>query len=345
MAVFSTDQNRQLYVVKDLIDDVDSIANLGEAAVVTDKDGFYHLVQKGYGGLVKSDVIDPAKVLCASVTAPDKMAKKLKKATITLNGGNVIAGQDYILRINFRQLYGMSDEDIYQKYACVAGTSVMNETEFYLTLAQSILKNFKRCVTPLIGVALEGTSTTTVINDIKKVNGTWKVNGGAAPSTINGVTLLELPLTSEYVRGTAKLETVNFEAIPTTITKVTEGVKEEVIWGTVTKATQDGKDIPNTYDLADLEYFCMGERGDQYREKMWPNNINTQYMIDLTNSTGYYVIDITYAYSGDCEDVQKSKKTLTIVTDTEAKAKDIAKAFAEITYVESGITLKSDSQQ
>ena len=60
----------------------------------------------------------------------------------------------------------------------------------------------------------------------------------------------------------------------------------------------------------------MGERGDQYRNVGWPNAITTKYFVVPTNE--YYCLDIHYAYQGTCEDIQKSEKTLTILSTTKS---------------------------
>ena len=69
--------------------------------------------------------------------------------------------------------------------------------------------------------------------------------------------------------------------------------------------------IDNGHNIADLEYFCMGERGDQYRGMCWPYNIHTKYLVDPNKK--YNTIDIHYAYVGDGVSVQKSEKDITIV--------------------------------
>ena len=63
--------------------------------------------------------------------------------------------------------------------------------------------------------------------------------------------------------------------------------------------------------LAELEYFCMGERGDQYRGVGYPYNIKTKTM--LTGTETYNVVDIHYYFDDSNEGVQKSEKDLTIV--------------------------------
>ena len=84
---------------------------------------------------------------------------------------------------------------------------------------------------------------------------------------------------------------------------------DERIWATVTEGTNGT--IGNGKTIADLEYFCMGERGDIYRGIGFPNNIVTTYLVDPTKT--YYVFDVHYAYVGDGVSVQKSEKTITIV--------------------------------
>ena len=74
---------------------------------------------------------------------------------------------------------------------------------------------------------------------------------------------------------------------------------DERIWATVTESTNST--IANGKKIADLEYFCMGERGDMYRNIGWPNSIHTEYLVDV--SKNYNAIDIHYAYQGTCEDI------------------------------------------
>ena len=69
--------------------------------------------------------------------------------------------------------------------------------------------------------------------------------------------------------------------------------------------------------LADLEYFCKGERGDQYRMMGYPNVIPSRPSAIALDTTDYYVYDIHFSYVGTNEMVQKSEKDITIVATTE----------------------------
>ena len=61
------------------------------------------------------------------------------------------------------------------------------------------------------------------------------------------------------------------------------------------------------------EWFFHKERGDRYGEMCWPWNIDTAYMVDPTNTTGYSFVDIHFYFEGNSHNVGHSEKTLTIV--------------------------------
>ena len=75
----------------------------------------------------------------------------------------------------------------------------------------------------------------------------------------------------------------------------------------------------------------MGERADLYRGKGWPNVIPTKYLVDPT--AAYDVLDIHFAYVGANECVQKSEKTITLVSKTASKITALAAAFTTATGV------------
>lgn len=284
MAVFSTNQNRQFYYAGAYQDTKDAVTALGDITVLKDKEDNVYFMQKGHGGIVRSDMIDPALVSYAKISTPDSMQTKLKAVKVTLddtvNDGAPIVGEDYILRVNFRAAYGPSDEDIYQRYGAVHVTNATKTAkEFWKAMGASLQKNLKKN-SPLEVEIQE-----------------------------DGVVLKEKDPSADWVLGISKLTTAQFDVIPTTVYE--DGV--QVIWGKVEKAA--GGIVKNGYNIADLEYFCMGERADQYRGVNWPNNIVTKYFVDPTKE--YYCLDIHYAYQGTCEDIQKSEKDIIIVAETQ----------------------------
>jgi hypothetical protein len=336
MAAFSTNQNRQLYVVKSVestLADIQGDANLGKVFVGTDAEGHKFVNQNGFGGIVRSDLIKPASIMWANASAPEDMQKNLKLVELTLkstvNSGAPISGQDYVLRINFRQMYGMSDEDIYQKYGAVHAVSGMSASDFYKEMIYSLVKNFSRLYAPLLEIAVNSYSASTVVTKATKVNGTvhlYNAAGTEISAAVTKILICEKSQVSEWALGTKQLVPVYFDVIPTT---VIDASGSEVIWGdTVTKTDPTATGITpigNGYNIADLEYFCMGERGDQYRNVGWPKSIQTKYFVDPTQT--YFVLDIHYAFQGSCEDIQKSEKTITFVSKTKDNIEDLITAL------------------
>ena len=137
---------------------------------------------------------------------------------------------------------------------------------------------------------------------------------GAAISSPTKLIIAEMSQVNEWTLGTKPYTPVYFNVIPTTVVNGTAG---EVEWGTVTDFSATyAQAVGNGYKFADLEYFCMGERRDQYRNIMWPKSIVTKYFVNPANT--YYCLDIQYAYKGTCEDIQNSEKTMTILATTKA---------------------------
>lgn len=321
--VFSTNQVRQLYVATELKEGAAHVLatdQAGTIALKTDNAKTHmYFEYKGAGGLTRSDLVSIDNILYAKETPASALARKLKKATVTLdatiNGGNPIAGQDYILRIVFRQYLGMSDEDQYQKYGMVHAYAGMTASDFYKTLAISLAKNFSRELVPLVKFKIGATEVTpnTKLADI----------AGDADSLV--IEEVEQP----WTLGIQEQVPVYFEVYPTTVTFNSD----ERIWGEVemgdtgaANAIKDGKII------ADLEYFCLGERADQYRNIGWPNAIPSKTLVDPTKE--YHVLDLHYAYVGSNECVQKSEKDITIVSTDKETINSLVDAINTATGME-----------
>lgn len=302
MATFSTNQVRQLYVAKALkTPRVLATDTAGSIAVKSDtaKNHLY-FEYKGADNLMRSDLIDIKNILYAKATDADDMAHELRAVTVTLDSevnAAPVAGQDYILRIAFKQYVGMSDEDQYFKYGMVHAYAGMTASDFYKKLALSLAKNFSREIVPLVKFILTDSGDEAV-----PVDATTKESSLTGTYKALVIDEVEQP----WRLGIMEQTPVYFEVQPVPVT--VNG--DERIWGKVEETDPAGT-IANGKKIADLEYFCMGERGDMYRGVGYPNNIPTTYLVDPT--VKYNVIDIHYAYVGSNESVQKSEKTITLV--------------------------------
>ena len=96
-------------------------------------------------------------------------------------------------------------------------------------------------------------------------------------------------------------------------TTVYDGV-DDLIWGTVTTEKSDTL-VGNGKKMADLEYFLLGERGDQYRKIGWPNDIETVGMIDPSKE--YDVLEIHYAFTDTGVNSYRTEKDITIAVPSE----------------------------
>jgi hypothetical protein len=302
MAVFSINQVRQLYVAKELKTGSDLLATDKVGAILpktdTDKTTLY-LQYMSPAGIVSSDKINIANVMYAKATDASAMAHKLARYELTLDAdvsAAPVAGQEYILRLAFRHYIGLGENDQQFKYGFVKVQGTMTASDFYKKMALSLFDNVKRDVTPLVNIYVVETSTETPITD--------KTKEANLTGTYTKIVIEEVE--QDWILGRMPQAFMPFAVQPTTI--IVDG--DERIWGKVDKATPT-KSVPNGHNIADLEYFCHGFRGDEYRGMGYPNNLITEYLVDPTLK--YNTIDIHYAYVGSNESVQKSEKDITIV--------------------------------
>ena len=309
MSVFSTNQVRHLYVMQ----------GNNSITVKKDADGNIYLdtqrvfLDNGEFIRSRSDLI--TNVL--SVTATDyKDARHIyKQFSVKLdpnvNGGEPISGQDYILRIAFRQYIGISEEDYYPKYGVVHAYAGMTASDFYKKLAISINKNFSREVVRSILVKLKKDD-----NDYELVNPDYKESD--LKNNYVGILICENfdRLSRPWRRGVFPETFPNFTVQQVNITVG----GEESDWAVIKDVTaQNPLDdhAGNGRAIADLEYFCLGERGDIYRNIGFPHNLENHYLVDPSKE--YYVVNIHYAYIGSNENPQKSEKDITVVAKSEEK--------------------------
>ena len=337
---FSENQKSQIYVVNTVATGTPTAAGQGAFQNKYADNGTGYLSYFGVDNLMRSDIIEAKNLLNISATSALKQKRTPNKYVIQLNAnvnsGAPLAGQDYLIRVAFKNFVGTSDEDQYFKYGVVHATSDMaaNPYKFYANMAHSLVMNFSREVDRLVNVYLgigstvsggddfggEGSFTkapTTLkyVSNLTNAEWTTLLNGTTAYTEI---IIEEAP--QKWVQGKMSQDPVNFRV---TTDQVTYN-GDEVIWGkvykgiaTVVGTATDGTTLlpafTNTPKIADLEWFLMGERGDYYRGMGYPYNIDTKMLVDTTNKFGYHIIDIHYAYVGANHAVQKSEKDIVIV--------------------------------
>ena len=306
----SVNQVRQLYVAKEFKSPkVATTDNAGSISVTSDTAKNHVYFQYiGAGGLTRSDLIPIKNITYAKATDANALAYNLTRFKLTLdstvNSGNPIAGQDYLLRIAFRNYVGLSEEDQYFKYGVVRATTGMTPSTFYKNMALSLVKNFSRETNKMLRFYLETGGTDPAVVNGSPTEVTTLTTAASLSGTYTGLVIEEAP--QDWILGVFEQLPVYFTLQPDTV--VSSG--DSLIWGVVNKVTSVSK-IENGKKVADMEYFYMGERGDIYRMVGFPHVINTAYLVDP--SLKYNIIDLGYNHQDGGEGVQKSEKVITLV--------------------------------
>ena len=304
MAVFSTNQVRQLYVVDNVVSTESSLATAGDIFAKKSGDDIYFKYVGALGDTMRTDIINQKQLIYTSVATSDKLAYKLKGQAIILNpnvnGGKPIEGRDYILRVLFSEYIGISPVDKTLKYGTVHITPGMTASDFYAEMAYALMQSQKKEPNPIMNIAvvvngtLEGNEIldTDTLQDIKNMG------------TIQGIVIFEAG--QPWHLGVMPQGVIKIDA---QVTRITYNGDDSIFWGVVGDVEMPSSYVlPEGQKIADLEYFCMGERGDQYRNAGWPNVIPTKYQVDPTAQYDLYTIH--YAYVGEGTHQEKSEKDI-----------------------------------
>lgn len=342
--MYSVNQVKQLYVVDNIKTSADIAAadNNGTLHPVVHHDGsfIYFKYKNSQGEVMATDRIKKCKVKWITFIEAEAMRKNKKKTVITLTSDGSTAvtpvvGQDYVINFSFRNYFGMSDEDTYEKHA-VARAMSTTASDLLRDLAISLAKNMSREVDQPFTIELGySTSSTQAVDKFSKPE--------SLTNTYTKIILTEIeqPWNLGRMQQTRPEYTVHFVPI------VNQGV-ENYKWGyaATTEVAANGQ-IKNGADTADFEWFCMGERGDQYRGKDWPLSITTPANLMVNSSKEYDYLTIHFWDDIDNEGPQKSERDMIFITDNsgsnndlediaEAVCKKCGLSFYTKTYMSSG---------
>ena len=315
MANFSVNQVRQFYVLNgEYAETVTAASNNGTIGGLKEIKGLLGpevmFFYKGADNetVLPSDIIPLKNITYAKAYAAANLATKMRKVKVTL-AITPTAGQDCVLGINFKNFFSSGDASQYYKDAAVHVTSAMvsDVKEFYKAMVAELNACFSR---------EDGATATT--------NPYLTFSAGTAGSE-DGIYIEEKP--QAWKLGTMKARRIMFDVLPGTV--LDNG--DDVIWGTVAEQTPTTT-VNNGQQIADLEWFCAGERGDQYRMKGWPNYVHTDYLVDPTQA--YNVLEIHYAFTDTGVNSYRTEKEITIVAKTAAHLTSFITAFNALDSVE-----------
>ena len=300
MRNFNTNQTRNLYVALAIDSNVDTNGDIALKTAATGEMFFSY--KNGDGILTRSDTFDPKKVVSVTKATAASMATKLKMHTVAVDTTAVtlanLIGKTVSLVVTFHQVGDYDEASTISFVASVVGnsTNTASATAFHKALAIAIAKALPKQYSSFLKVFSNGTQVLPTTPESS-------VTGAAA-----GVVLVEAA--QKYVRGKLSGEPVPFSVA----FKLHSSNDEDIVWGTDTIADSNitgNLIVPANYALADLEYFALGERGDEYRGFNYPNDYTPTYLIN-PNSGTYNVLSVQFYWNGNAENVQKSPRLIQV---------------------------------
>ena len=285
MTNFSTNQVMQFYAL-------DGLKTLS-AEVKGDitKTSAKIIFTKNNGEKFSSDRIE--NVMWCTLVETDALTTPTTSATVEFAKNAVVAGEDYVVRVSYPEVGGAGIESWTTKTAVAHATKDSTAASVIADLKAQLEKIFA-----VDGILYVGASEGAGI----AINPTVPTN---------------------YERGVRPIVVPEFRV---SVNQVADsGVL--VDWA---KLTDDGQipvikntaiTVPSGYKVADMEYFAMGERADEYRMAGYPDVVKTDYVVDPTQN--YNMLVIHYAHKGANSDSHKSEKDLIIASDDTAYLNEI----------------------
>jgi len=241
--------------------------------------------QSALGDVLRSDLI--TNIININACAAGRIAgytQKFNVASATLASaqpGTVAVGDTLILRMNLRGMFGQSDEDVYVKECAITAGSAVIATELKALVAE-MKKSWAR-------------EASKDLFTFDTTNGTITENLGKHIVGVKNDACLRCRCTE--VDGDISSD-IQVRIISTT--------DEQVLQVPIV----NGNKIPSGRQISDYEWFCLGNRGDQYRGVGYPNINPTKGLVD--EKKDYDLISVHYAFIGDGVNPEKSEKDLLI---------------------------------
>lgn len=235
----------------------------------------------------RTDIIE--NILWGKLTKASALATPLKQTVVAFAAGEaVIPGERYVVRVSYPEILGAGVESWATQTAVYTAKDDDAPTAVYTALVAQLAKT--------LPAQLEA-------------------------KVADGVVILPKVNTANYKRG------INPVVVPEFAVSTSQVVKkgEESTWATITDS-KSAASINGSFKLADMEYFALGECGDEYRQMGWPNVIHTEYKINPSDLANYDVLVVHYGFKGDNANSHLAEKDL-VIAGTSAEVLAIAKAI------------------
>lgn len=282
MAMFSTHNVKQVIVANSTDATGATAGAFVKVLAEPGNTGFYVMYTNASGQTVKSDRISFDKI--RSIKALSYVPKTYRVDKLTIVNDDIVVGQDYIVRILFRDWGSGSPENQQFKHVGAYRVKTGDTAETIVDALVSLgTANFAREDYPALAFSKEAVT--------------------------NKLVITEQP--QPWVLGKKQARNLNYVIQLVPITKTGESVYD---WATF-ETTMANPGRGNGTAMADLEYFAMGERGDIYRQVGFPYTWDVKYLVDSTKN--YNIINIHFFETQEGEGVQAQEKELVILCQDE----------------------------
>lgn len=284
---YTSNQVRQFYVADGYTADSTAKGQISKVKKLDGEDEIY-FIYNGPDTPLRSDFIPLKNVTYAKAIKAEDMEVKMRKISVEL-ASDPVAGQDYVLGINFKNFFSSGDDSQYYKDAAVHVTSdISTKAAFATAMVDALNAAFSR------------------------EDGATSTSNPYLAFSASGAKIIIEEKEQDWTRDTKKQQRIRFDVFPGTI--YVGG--DDINWAKKVGNQYYTEETPTTTvgngkALANMEWFYLGERGDQYRMMGYPNYIPTKYLVDETKT--YHVIEIHYAFTDTGVNSYRTEKELTIV--------------------------------
>lgn len=288
MATFNVNQNNQWFTVMG-VEDPQGTPAAGDIVVKTgggkkwllynhyNQDNEIDSTKKKYK---RSEIIE--RLMYIKYTPVEAFPKR-NRWTVTFSG-TPTAGETYVMTVTAPQFHGLG-EYLRESFGV---TYTATTTSTGANMMQSFAND---------------------LNDHKDLVGT----NGFVDISVSGTTItIEEKAEQKWRRGAMFNDYVTI--LDFSFLNVNTGVDHSGDF-TVTHSTTNSFTYKNSQEVADMEYFYLGEHGDQQRDYGFPYNLhkpNGYYKVNDTSTDGYDIIEIHHCYVGNGTFVHKSEMSITI---------------------------------
>lgn len=296
MANISTNQVKQLYVLA-----ATDTVTVNAVQTAKGTEAFMEITDTNSVFKDKTDFIPLDNIMYMNIkeATDDTLHRKAFKVELAsaINGGAPVAGQNYILTITYRGNVG--EEATFEKFGEVHATTGMTAAQFYAAMAKSLLLNSIAPSGQKFFELYDGSgNAVATVSDAESVSAAFYIvepvpywSLGRFPESLmnmevtTSTILVDIDLTAEWLASYALIDAVS--------------------------AGPQVAAIANSHKVADLEYFCKGERGlSAPLHVAYRDRIDPKLEINPNQANGYDLMTIHYAFIGHNAANQRSEKDI-----------------------------------